>query len=227
MEYELEGATQVQVHERSGLTFPTILRSLLRQDPNVILVGEIRDRESMTIAVEAALTGHLVLSSLHTTSALESVVRLRQQGIEPYLIATALRGVISQRLVPKLCAVCREPREADAATLRRLRAAGIIEPGETPALWKANGCPQCRKTGIRGRVGVYEVLTATPALQSGIQEGLAEGELLQHLPAGSFLPLRRYARHLLENGLAAAETLATLFPMPGAGLLPALPSRPG
>jgi type II secretory ATPase GspE/PulE/Tfp pilus assembly ATPase PilB-like protein len=212
VEYELDGATQVQVNERTGLAFPTILRSLLRQDPNVILIGEMRDRESMGIAIEAALTGHLVLSSLHTDRAIESVVRMRQQGIESYLIAAGLRGVISQRLVPKLCAACREETEPSSAVSGRLEASGILEPGEKATTYHAPGCAKCRKTGIKGRVGVYEVLMITPPLQAGIQNGLTEHELLQATPAGSYLPLQRYARHLLEHGLASADSLSTLFP---------------
>jgi type II secretory ATPase GspE/PulE/Tfp pilus assembly ATPase PilB-like protein len=213
VEYELDGATQVQVNERSGLAFPSILRSLLRQDPNVILIGEMRDRESMNIGIEAALTGHLVLSSLHTDHAIETVVRLRQQGIESYLIAAALRGVVSQRLVPKLCAACREPKQPDAATIARLDAAGFLEGGSAPEnVWHAPGCAKCRNSGIKGRVGVYEVLLITPGLRAGIQNGLSESELLKLTPAGSYIPLARYGRHLLENGLASAESLYALFP---------------
>jgi type II secretory ATPase GspE/PulE/Tfp pilus assembly ATPase PilB-like protein len=202
----------VQVSERNGLAFPTILRSLLRQDPNVILIGEMRDRESMSIAIEAALTGHLVLSSLHTDRALESVVRLRQQGIESYLIGAALRGVISQRLVPKLCASCREPKQANSAMLERLHSLGLLEPEPLHRCGMHPDAPSAGIRAIKGRVGLYEVLLITPSLQAGIEDGLAEAELLELAPAGSYLPLHRYARHLLENGLASAESLSALFP---------------
>jgi type IV pilus assembly protein PilB len=212
VEYELDGATQVQVNERTGLAFPNILRSLLRQDPNVILIGEMRDRESVNIAIEAALTGHLVLSSLHTDRAIESVVRLRQQGVESYLIASGLRGVVSQRLVAKLCVACREQIQPSGMIRARLEAAGIIEHGAETPVWHAPGCATCRNTGIKGRVGVYEVLLVTPALQTGIQNALPEAELIQLIPPGSYLPLARYSRLLLENGIAGADSLCTLFP---------------
>ena len=220
VEYEVDGATQVQVNERTALAYPTILRSLLRQDPNVILIGEMRDRESMNIGIEAALTGHLVLSSVHTDRAIESVVRLRQQGIESYLIAAALRGVVSQRLVPKLCVACREETQPSPQVVARLEAAAILQRGTAARVWHAPGCPKCRNTGIKGRVGVYEVLMISPALQTGIQSGLSETELLNLVPTGSYLPLPRYARHLLENGLASAESLCGLFPSNTAKVAP-------
>jgi type II secretory ATPase GspE/PulE/Tfp pilus assembly ATPase PilB-like protein len=212
VEYELDGVTQVQIDERSGLTFSATLRTVLRQDPNVLLVGEMRDRDSMHIAVEAALTGHLVLSSLHTRGALETVVRLRQQGVEPFLIASCLRGVVSQRLVPRLCAACREERPADAATLRRLERAGLIVAGETPRNWVAPGCSHCHHDGIKGRVAVYEVLIVMPPLQRAIESERPESELLEAISPGSYVSLARYARHLLEQGLASADALSAIFP---------------
>ena len=211
VEYELDGVTQVQIDERSGLTFSVTLRTVLRQDPNVLLVGEMRDRDSMHIAVEAALTGHLVLSSLHTRSALETVIRLRQQGVEPFLIASCLRGVVSQRLVPRLCPACREERPADGATLRRLERAGLIVAGETPRNWIAPGCAHCHHDGIKGRVAVYEVLIVTPPLQRAIENEGSGSELLEAISPGSYLSLARYARHLLEQGLASADALSAIF----------------
>jgi len=212
VEYGLDGVTQVQIDERSGLTFSATLRTVLRQDPNVLLVGEMRDHDSMHIAVEAALTGHLVLSSLHTRGALETVTRLRQQGVEPFLIASCLRGVVSQRLVPRLCAACREEQPADAPTLRRLERAGLIVAGETPRHWIAPGCDHCHHDGIKGRVAVYEVLVVTPPLQRAIEKERPESELLEAISQGSYVPLARYARHLLEQGLASADALSALFP---------------
>jgi type II secretory ATPase GspE/PulE/Tfp pilus assembly ATPase PilB-like protein len=211
VEYELDGVTQVQIDERSGLTFSATLRTVLRQDPNVLLVGEIRDRDSMHIAVEAALTGHLVLSSLHTRGALETVVRLRQQGVEPFLIASCLRGVVSQRLVPRLCLACREERPADAATLRRLERAGLIVAGETPRNWVAPGCAHCRHDGIKGRVAVYEVLVVMPPLRRAIESERPESELLDAISPGSYVSLARYSRYLLEQGLASADALSAIF----------------
>jgi type II secretory ATPase GspE/PulE/Tfp pilus assembly ATPase PilB-like protein len=173
----------------------------------------MRDRESIALALEAALTGRLVLSSLHTARAFETIVRLRQQGLEPYDLAAALRGIVSQRLVPKLCTECRELTQSTARALNRMTSTGLWESGSPePAMWHAPGCAKCRNSGVQGRVGVFEVLTMTPPLQAGIQSGLSEGELLGLTPPGSYLPLARYARHLLENGLASAASLCALFP---------------
>jgi len=159
IEYELTGATQIQVNPTIGLTFERILRSTLRQDPDIILVGEIRDKSSMEIAIEASLTGHLVLSSLHTNDVFETVIRIRQRGIEPYAIASSLRGVISQRLVPRLCSACAEEVKMDPALLEQLRSASILEPGERSKVWEAKGCTHCRMTGLKGRLGLYEALS--------------------------------------------------------------------
>ncbi|MDA7657522.1 ATPase, T2SS/T4P/T4SS family [Verrucomicrobia bacterium] len=212
VEYEFNGATQVQVNEPLGLTFTKVLRSLLRQDPNLILLGEMRDRESMGIAFEAALTGHFVMSSLHTNDAFETITRLRQQGIPNYLIASCLTGIISQRLVPKLCYSCSSKRRADKETLERLRQAGVIGAKETPYVWKSDGCTNCLMTGSKGRVGLYEILAVSSKLKEGIEHGLGERELQKVAGAGDFLPMRRYARFLLDNALVDPDELVKVFP---------------
>jgi type IV pilus assembly protein PilB len=164
VEYELPGATQVQVSDEIGRTFAAALRSFLRHDPDVILVGEMRDQETAQIAVRAALTGHLVLSTLHTNSAAESISRLTDMGVPPFLLSSSLRLVVAQRLARRVCQECREPYEADEQVL--------IPYGHAPlgvgrcTLYKGRGCEACHFTGMKGRVALYEVLPATPEIRS-------------------------------------------------------------
>ena len=162
VEYKLQGIVQVQVNEKAGLNFANALRSILRQDPDVILVGEIRDKETAGIAVQASLTGHLVLSTLHTIDASSSIARLVDIGVEPYKIAAALKGVLAQRLLRRLCTVCRlESNEPASDRMRRWLPAGMT-------LYKAVGCPECSLTGYRGRMAIVEVLTVTGDLERHI-----------------------------------------------------------
>jgi len=175
VEYRLgQNIVQVQVHDKAGLTFASALRSILRQDPDVVLVGEIRDKETAQIALQASLTGHLVLSTLHTNDAPNAVTRLVDMGMEPYKIASALRGVVAQRLMRRLCKACLQPTE-DAVPERISR---FIPPGTK--LFKAVGCGECVQTGYRGRFSILEVLTMTTELERRIGQGatadlIAEG----------------------------------------------------
>lgn len=155
VEYNLEFCNQVQVNEKAGLTFAGALRSLLRQDPDIIMIGEIRDQETARIAVQAALTGHLVLSTLHTNDAPSSISRLVNIGIEPYLIAASLNGILAQRLIRRICSHCKEPFTAPDNLRKYLESAGIA-PGE---LMHGKGCDQCRNSGYAGRCGIHELLT--------------------------------------------------------------------
>jgi type IV pilus assembly protein PilB len=154
VEYQLDMCSQVQVTEKIGMTFGAALRSLLRQDPDVIMVGEIRDAETARIAVQAALTGHLVLSTLHTNDAPSSITRLVDIGIEPYLISASLNSVLAQRLVRRICEHCKEPMELTARELIMAERAGI----EAGQVFHGKGCDHCRRTGYSGRVGIYEML---------------------------------------------------------------------
>jgi len=165
VEYRMPGIVQVQVHEKAGLTFASALRSILRQDPDVVLVGEVRDRETAEIAVQASLTGHLVLSTLHTNDAANAVTRLVDIGVEPYKIGSALRGVIAQRLVRRLCDACREP----VTTQVEARFEPWIPQG-SQIFW-AKGCSECAQTGYRGRFAIVEVLLVTPEVERLIGEG--------------------------------------------------------
>jgi Tfp pilus assembly pilus retraction ATPase PilT/CheY-like chemotaxis protein len=166
VEYRLgQNIVQVQVHDKAGLTFASALRSILRQDPDVVLVGEIRDKETAQIALQASLTGHLVLSTLHTNDAPNVVTRLVDMGMEPYKIASALRGVVAQRLMRRLCKACFEPREAPVPE----QLAQFIPPGAK--LLRAVGCPECATTGYRGRFSIMEVLTMNSELERRIGQG--------------------------------------------------------
>ena len=189
VEYRMPGIVQVQVQEKAGLTFASALRSILRQDPNVVLVGEIRDRETAQIAVQASLTGHLVLSTLHTNDAANAVTRLVDIGVEAYKIAAALRGVIAQRLMRKLCPTCKQVwMEAPAERLKKWL------PKETP-LYRAAGCPDCAMTGYRGRFSILEVLTVTPE----VERRIAAGETADRIAEAA---RQAGMRSLWESGLA-------------------------
>jgi len=166
VEYHMARVNQVQVKPAIGLTFATVLRALVRQDPDVIMVGETRDPETADIAVHAALTGHLVLSTLHTNSAAGALTRLIDMGVEPFLLTSSVRAVIAQRLVRVLCRACRHAEPADPETRRLLTDAGLIAPGASVSVHRPAGCPDCGGTGYAGRVGIYEVMTMNEPLRA-------------------------------------------------------------
>jgi CheY-like chemotaxis protein len=189
VEYRIQGIVQVQVQEKQGLTFAAALRSILRQDPNVVLVGEIRDRETAQIATQASLTGHLVLSTLHTNDAANAVTRLVDIGVEAYKIAAALRGVLAQRLMRRVCETCKEVwMEALQDRLKKWI------PHGTP-LYRAAGCPDCAMTGYRGRFSILEVMTITPE----VERRIAAGETADRI---SDAARRSGMRSLWDSGLA-------------------------
>jgi len=189
VEYRMQGIVQVQVQEKAGLTFAAALRSILRQDPNVVLVGEIRDKETAQIAVQASLTGHLVLSTLHTNDAANAVTRLVDIGVESYKIAASLRGVVAQRLMRRLCATCKEVwMEAPPERLQRWI------PKGTP-LYRAAGCPDCAMTGYRGRFSILEILTMTSELERLIAAGEAANRIAEAAQRGGM-------KSLWDSGLA-------------------------
>jgi general secretion pathway protein E len=173
IEYTMDGIGQMQVSTRTGLTFARGLRAILRQDPDVIMVGEIRDRETAQIAVEAAMTGHLVLSTLHTNTAIGAVARLLDMGVERFLLAPMLRGLVAQRLVRRLCTAC---RASDRATAAQSASLGGLLP-EGAAIHRAVGCAACQGTGFAGRQAIYEVIEASAALERGVHEGRGEADL--------------------------------------------------
>jgi type IV pilus assembly protein PilB len=163
VEYQLPGISQVQINPKAGLTFATGLRSFLRQDPDIIMVGEIRDEETARIAIHAALTGHLVLSTLHTNDAPGAVVRLIDMGIEPFLAASSVIGVVAQRLVRTLCPHCREPYTPPPEVVERY---GLGDPAAPPVVYRARGCELCNQIGYRGRVGLFEIMTVDDELRA-------------------------------------------------------------
>ncbi|MEC9342093.1 MAG: type II secretion system ATPase GspE, partial [Pseudomonadota bacterium] len=179
IEYYIDGIAQTQVNPRIDLSFARGLRAILRQDPDVVMVGEIRDLETAQIAVQASLTGHLVLSTLHTNSAVGAVTRLRDMGIESFLLSSSLLGVLAQRLVRTLCRTCREPYAADAVTAARL---GLREVPDA-RLFRAVGCDQCGGTGYRGRAGIFELFQVSDTVRTLIHDGADDQTLAGAAPA--------------------------------------------
>ncbi|WP_374764930.1 type II secretion system ATPase GspE [Yunchengibacter salinarum] len=173
VEYALEGVGQTQVNPKVGMTFAAGLRAMLRQDPDVVMVGEIRDVETAEIAVQASLTGHLVLSTVHTNSAVAAVTRLRDMGVEPFLIASAVKAILAQRLVRRLCPHCKAPVQADAAMLARLGRPA----DEARTLYRARGCGHCNQTGYQGRVGLYELVLVDDTISRLIHDDARESAL--------------------------------------------------
>lgn len=202
VEYAVDGIGQTQVNARVGLNFAAGLRAILRQDPDVVMVGEIRDGETAGIAVQAALTGHLVLSSLHTNDAASAITRLRDFGVEPFLLAATLRAVVAQRLVRRLCPACRTARSADAGEAAALG----LNPGDP--LWQAPGCAACNHTGWQGRVGLFEIIRMTDALAARIHDGASALELAEAAGASG---LAAVAAQAVTDGLTTpAEALRVM-----------------
>ena len=189
VEYALDGVTQVPIHAQTGVTFPSMLRSLLRQDPDVILVGEMRDAETAELAVQAALTGHVVFSTLHTSDAIGAVLRLLDLRIPPFLIAATLDAVLAQRLVRTICDACREVYvpEPDAAALLPLP---LPRQGPPPELTRGRGCPQCRGTGYRGRTGIFELFALTDDIREAIIAAPSRQRVETLVRANGMRPLR-------------------------------------
>lgn len=199
VEYKFEGINQVQVRPKVGLSFASALRAFLRQDPDIIMVGEVRDQETAEICMRAALTGHLVLSTLHTNDALSAVGRLLDMGIEPFMLGSTLRVLQAQRLLRRLCPECRVPYDCDAQTSARFG----FDTGQT--LYRARGCDQCRGTGYRGRVGVFEVIQVTPTLENLIQQGAPLEELRSAAQANHVSFLLDSALDKVREGITSVE----------------------
>jgi general secretion pathway protein E len=179
IEYQLQDIGQMQVKPKIGLTFARSLRHILRQDPDVVLVGETRDSETAEIAVRASLTGHLVFTTLHTNDAASAVIRMMDMAVEPYLLAAALRGVLAQRLVRQLCPHCRKPVTVSPRELSLLGAAGQRLQGAT--LYAPAGCPQCLG-GYRGRIGIFEMLVMNNEIEALIRSGASAARQMRDLP---------------------------------------------
>lgn len=201
VEADVDGINQVQVNEKAGLTFASALRSILRQDPDIIMIGEIRDEETASIAVKAAITGHLVVSTLHTNSAASTVTRLEDMGIEPYMVADSVVGIIAQRLVRRICPKCHVQKQMSDTDKFRLRLRGdsnpmIYEPSES-------GCAYCNNSGYRGRIGVYEIMPITPALREVISRGGGAEEIQKVALKEGLTTLRLGAAKLVLKGVTS------------------------
>ena len=200
VEYQLKGVNQIHVKPKIGLTFATGLRHIVRQDPDVILIGEIRDLETAEIAIQAALTGHLVFSTLHTNDAPAAITRLQDMGVEPYLVASVLEGVLAQRLVRRICAACRVPDTPNAADLEALG----IEGAGGRALSRGRGCDECRGTGYRGRTGIYELFPITEDARSLILKRAPSREIRRCAIEAGMVTLR------MDGWLKACEGVTTV-----------------
>jgi type IV pilus assembly protein PilB len=199
IEYDLGGVNQVQAHKDIGLDFARILRAFLRQDPDVILVGETRDKETAHIAVEAALTGHLVFTTLHTNNAAGSFTRLGEMGIEPFLVSSSTIGVMAQRLARRLCQSCKEAIPADDTTCEFMG----LKKGDV--IYKGKGCDACNGKGVKGRVGIYEVLKMGPEVRALVAKGARAEEIHEAALRNGMLDLKMYSAWLLKEGLTTVE----------------------
>jgi general secretion pathway protein E len=204
IEYALDGVAQTQVNPRIDLTFARALRAILRQDPDVVMIGEIRDLETAQIAVQASLTGHLVLATLHTNDAASAVTRLADMGVEPYLLASSLLGVLAQRLVRTLCVQCRKAVEPTAAERTLLERMGLPQ---IDSLHVAQGCDACNHTGYRGRTGIYELLVADAKLRSLVHERAPEAALRDAGRAAGMTSLRIDGARWLADGTTSLAEL--------------------
>jgi type IV pilus assembly protein PilB len=203
VEFQLPGINQVQMKEQIGLNFAAALRAFLRQDPNIILVGEIRDFETAEIAVKAALTGHLVLSTLHTNDAPSTISRLMNMGIEPFLVATSVNLICAQRLVRRICTKCKEPAEVPEQTL--LDAGFTPEEAKSVQIMHGRGCSACGNTGYKGRIGLYEVMEVTDELRELILVGASALELRKKAIEMGMITLRRSGLIKIKDGLTTLE----------------------
>jgi type II secretory ATPase GspE/PulE/Tfp pilus assembly ATPase PilB-like protein/ActR/RegA family two-component response regulator/predicted RNA-binding Zn-ribbon protein involved in translation (DUF1610 family) len=211
VEYELPGINQVDINARQGLTFAGVLRSVLRQDPDVILVGEIRDRETAEVAFQAAQTGHLVLSTVHTNDSISTITRLLDLGIEPYLIASSLHLVMAQRLVRRICGECGEPAPGDETTLAKLP----IEPEALEFLRRGVGCQACRGAGYAGRIGIYEALPITTSVGRLIETRANDGQLRDQARRDGLVLLVDDAVTKLREGTTTVEEVLRVVQVDG------------
>jgi type IV pilus assembly protein PilB len=203
VEFNLPGINQVQTKEQIGLNFAAALRSFLRQDPNIVLVGEIRDFETAEVAIKAAMTGHLVLSTLHTNDAPSSINRLMNMGIEPFLVATSVHLIVAQRLVRRICSFCKEPMELPRLALAELgfseREIGALE------LFKGRGCDRCSHTGYKGRLGLFEVMVVNDDIRELILSGASAVELRQKALDNGMIGLRESGRRKIRDGITTPD----------------------
>jgi type II secretory ATPase GspE/PulE/Tfp pilus assembly ATPase PilB-like protein len=201
----------VQVHESIGLTYAELLRTFLRQDPDVIVVGETRDAVAARMALEAALTGRLVLTTMHTGDSLNTVARMREMGLEPFLIASSVLAIVSQRLVRRLCPLCRRTGSYPRGVTDSLREAHVLVADETVELWEAVGCDACHGSGFVDRIGMFEFLFVDQTVRDAIAQDLPLPQLREALTGAGLVPLAAYGGQLLKEGLTVpGEVLRTV-----------------
>jgi general secretion pathway protein E len=200
VEYQLKGVGQVQVNSKIQLTFANGLRSFLRQDPDVIMVGEIRDKETAEIAIQASLTGHLVLSTIHTNDAPAAITRLVDMQIEPFLVASSLMGVLAQRLCRTICSKCKEEY---VPTREELSEIGL-DPAKVKRLWRGKGCVQCQKTGYQGRIGIYELMVVDDEIRALILKNVDSNTIKAKARERGMITLRE------DGAMKAAEGVTTV-----------------
>jgi len=211
IEYQLNGIAQVQVNRKAGLTFATGLRSFLRQDPDIIMVGEMRDLETAEIAIEASLTGHLVLSTLHTNDAPSATLRMIDMGVEPYLISATVIGILAQRLARRLCAECKEPYEVSAMDLRRFGMT-VTNPDEMVTIYRPVGCENCRMTGYRGRTGIHELMSMNAEIAELVVRRAPLADIKEAAKANGMRELREDGLHKVLAGLTdPQEVMRVVF----------------
>ncbi|MBN9331670.1 MAG: type II secretion system protein GspE [Comamonas sp. SCN 67-35] len=206
VEYQLEGINQIQVHPQIDLTFANALRSILRQDPDIIMIGEMRDGETAQIAVQSALTGHLVLSTLHTNTAAGAITRMQDMGVESYLITSSVNGVLAQRLVRTLCKACKQAYEPDEALLARTGLGRFVPPGQP--VYRAVGCAACGQTGYRGRTGIHELFLLDDAMRHAILDGQDANSLHQLAQRAGMHSLHEDGLRKVAAGVTALDEVA-------------------
>jgi type II secretory ATPase GspE/PulE/Tfp pilus assembly ATPase PilB-like protein len=205
IEYKVQGVNQVQINDKAGVTFAATLRSILRQDPDVILIGEIRDHETAEIAVQAAQTGHLVLSTLHTNDAIAAITRLRDLGVPGFLISSSLLGILAQRLVRVLCPACKKRADTKGEELARWK---LMLPGiPMPEHFVPRGCEACHKMGYRGRTGIFELAMVNDAVRDMISENATDGALRAHFRAAGMKTMIQNGVEKIEQGITSPEEL--------------------
>ncbi len=208
VEFNVDGINQCQVNEKTGMTFAAGLRSILRQDPDVIVVGEIRDGETATISMRAAITGHVVISTIHTNDSVATVDRLIDMGCEPFLVSSALKGVIAQRLAKRICGRCKEQYHPDESDCKLMK----IPYTENLMLHRGAGCPDCNQSGNKGRVAVFELLTIDNELKKMIVEDAGRAAMLDHLSTTEFISLGDACKELVMEGtINIAEAIGTVY----------------
>jgi type IV pilus assembly protein PilB len=207
VEYRLPGINQVQVNRKAGLTFASALRSILRQDPDIMLIGEIRDHETAMIAMESALTGHLVLTTLHTNDAPSTIGRLTEMGVEPFLVGSAVDGILAQRLARRLCTSCRVEYEPTIEALREVNWSFEDHGEEIPSLYRAEGCKACSKTGYRGRVAIHELMIVTEEIERLAVERAPTDQIAKTALTQGMRPLREDGLAKVRSGVTSIEEI--------------------